>query len=274
MVLLLGKAATASDTSRLLRDLVATMCTIPRCVVTDGGGEFKGLFKTTADELRIQHIVIPPYSQWLNGLAERFHRTFETRIRASVLEKSSYGIQDVAREATRAVMGYNISYHSGIRRSPHSVVFTFQAWIFPALKAYRPTGEEDMFPVLEDFVEVARENAESDSPQPGEVWYLKNRRQQLKAMDPRYIPCVVLKRDGRFTYVVKEKALVTRVTRGDLERYPPTDKSLIEQVEPDQLRLSTERNDPGGTEVMASPESHAVPELFPQRMAGKRMRNC
>ena len=95
MALVLNQAATSVETSELVSRLMTAMHVIPRVVVTDSGTEFRALFSERVGVLGIRHVVVPPYSQDLNGLVERFHGTLKTIFRAHLLEKQQFGSREV-----------------------------------------------------------------------------------------------------------------------------------------------------------------------------------
>jgi hypothetical protein len=266
----LDQAASSIETSKLLRGMLEFFNTVPKVVVTDGGTEFKGTFEVLVGQLKIQRVVIAAYSQWMNGLAERFNDTLQTRVRAKVMGLSSYKARDVMLRVREAVREYNVTYHSSIKRSPHAAVFTYRPWIYPELAGYRPEGDEELFPDLEEFVEyrVSETDVRSEVPQVGEVWYLKNRKPQLTALEPRYLPCMILKREGQFMYSVQERSLKSLVNRAHLQRFPPKRDTPENSSQPVPHRPERVDDSPGGQGGHASPVSPV--RKRPRRLAGEQ----
>jgi hypothetical protein len=126
------KAATAKQAIRALNDHILTISR-PRGIVTDGGSEFKSIFRDTIKQMNILHHVTTPHHSEGHGVIERFNRTF-TRTLSHLL-----GCRDTMEWPDfmgAALVAYNCTPHSAHGLVPLHVFFdTVDRAILPSTQA-------------------------------------------------------------------------------------------------------------------------------------------
>ena len=248
------RSVNSSDVAALLKQVWVLYYTVPMVVVSDSGREFMGEFARACFELKVRHVLTTPYNHEENGLVERVHGTLKSRIRAMMLDKeNSWGIRHVREAVRAATTSYNTSWHRAIGRTPASVIFTYPSWVFPQIPDYRPDVAEELFPALEKFQERRVAEGDGVSPQPGESWYVNNRKSQLSAMDPRRVVAQLLSRFDSKSFVARIGATTTKVsvkhlTERVLEPLPRT-AATPESMRPDEVAET-----PGGLEAITPPD--------------------
>ena len=65
---------------RVFREVIHNNPYLPRIVLTDNGGEFKGSFAAFLAEKGIKHVTTAPYNPKANGLTERSNQTLKNRL--------------------------------------------------------------------------------------------------------------------------------------------------------------------------------------------------
>ncbi len=110
--------------------------------------------------------------------------------------------------------------------------------------------------------------AEGDgvSPQPGESWYVDNRKSQLSAMDPRRVVVNLLSRYDKRSFWATLGTTLTRVsvkhlTERVLEPFPRA-AATPESVRPDEVAET-----PGGLEAESPPDQELQEPRRPERAA-------
>lgn len=261
------RSVNSSDVAALLKQVWVLHYTVPMVVVSDSGREFMGEFAKACLQLKVRHVLTTPYNHEENGLVERVHGTLKSRIRALMLDKeNSLGIRHVREAVGAATRSYNTSWHRAIARTPASVIFTYPSWVYPQIPDYRPDVEKDLFPVLEKFKEQSAAEGDGVRPEPGESWYVENRKSQLSAMDPRRVVVNLLSRyDAKSFWAMLGSTLtkvsVKHLTERVVEPLPRT-AATPESVRPDEVAET-----PGGLEADTPPDQEMQEPRRPERVA-------
>ena len=197
-----SNAPTASDCSGLLRTTFERFHVCVDFVYTDEGSQFVSAeFTRTATDLGCSVSTTPVHSSWANGRVERWHRILNDYLRSHLgdgLPTASFRLFDAA--VGRATLLHNTTRSSRTGESPHELVFTFPAWIYPTLKQYRPplVQFEDVPHRLE-----ALDHPRSDRrlPQVGEIWLY--RVPTGRKLSRPYEPCRIVGRLSTQVYLIR-----------------------------------------------------------------------
>jgi transposase InsO family protein len=110
------QTTTATAVCDALQNIFCTFG-IPRIIVSDNGPQFTaGDFERFCKQHCIHHITSAPYHPRTNGLAERFIRTFKTRMRASHTGTVTSRLQQV-------LFSYRNTPHTTLGKSPAEAMF-------------------------------------------------------------------------------------------------------------------------------------------------------
>lgn len=125
-------AATAKLVTRAFADRILTICK-PSLVITDGGSEFKAVFRDSLRGMGIQQHVTTAHHSEGHGLIERFNRTF-TRVLSHMLRNK---VKTLWPDYTgAALVAYNCTPHSAHGLVPLQVFFdTVDRSILPTAAA-------------------------------------------------------------------------------------------------------------------------------------------
>jgi len=92
---------------------------MPEGIMTDGGGEFKGVWEEIYKMLKIRHFVTTPYHPQANGLVESKNKAM-----IQTLEKHCYSTQkNWDKYVAMAVLEYNCTMNSTTQETPYFLVF-------------------------------------------------------------------------------------------------------------------------------------------------------
>lgn len=91
----------------------------PRVILTDQGGEFKGMMDEVLRLCCVKHRVTSPYSPQANGLVERFNRTLIAALRASMDRND---LRSWEQGLGNFVMAYRGFPHALTRISPYKLI--------------------------------------------------------------------------------------------------------------------------------------------------------
>jgi transposase InsO family protein len=112
-------AATAQLAARAFKDRILTICK-PKLVITDGGSEFKSVFKDSLTQLGIEHHVTTACHSEGHGLIERFNRSFTKTLSHSLKGAPKMDWPD---HLGAALTAYNCIPHSAHGLVPLQVFF-------------------------------------------------------------------------------------------------------------------------------------------------------
>jgi transposase InsO family protein len=112
-------AATSELTLRAFSDRILTICK-PELIITDGGSEFKALFKTALDQLQIGRHTSTAHHSESHGLVERFNRTFTRTLSHMLRDEPKSSWPDFL---GAALIAYNCTPHTSHQLPPMQVFF-------------------------------------------------------------------------------------------------------------------------------------------------------
>ena len=149
---------------------------IPLVLSVDNGATFAAqAFQAVVQQMGVELEFVGAY--YHERLIERMHRVLNERTRASIhalrsLKQQQRGVHHVAmpvsasevlKLVSRVVAFWNVAPRDQ-RKSPHSLLYSYPAWIYHSIQEYRPKPYQ---PILRQHpMPVVGENA----PQPGELW--------------------------------------------------------------------------------------------------------
>ncbi|CAK8989357.1 Uncharacterized protein SCF082_LOCUS1772, partial [Durusdinium trenchii] len=121
-VALVAKDASASTTTRLVRDRWIGTFGPPMTLMTDGGSEFSGTLESVLRTFQVYHDVVPPTAHWRMALAERHGAVLKLMLMKIIKEKSVMGLEEMKSAAACATAARNYQARvSGF--SPVQLVF-------------------------------------------------------------------------------------------------------------------------------------------------------
>jgi transposase InsO family protein len=175
---------------QVLREFCDSLQYYVDTIITDNGKVFTSReFVAYADSIRARIVYVGTYAHWANGKIERFHRVLNERVRCGIydeqkkllasMQASGFRIDSVQVELVvirrildSVVLGWNATPRAQ-RKSPHSLVLKYPAWIYPQIDAYRPKQLAKQFDELE-IVDEPRFPGDK-VPQVGEWWSVRVR---------------------------------------------------------------------------------------------------
>ena len=220
----------ASDCSALLHATFERFHVCVDFVFTDGGSQFVSAeFTRVATDLGCSIVTTPVRSSWANGRVERWHRSLNEFLRARLgdgLPSESFRLFDSA--VARATLLHNTTRASRTGESPHDMIFTFPAWIYPLLKPFRPP--------LSQFEDVPANPVPQEHPQNGErlprvgeIWLYRVKLR--RKLDRPYVPCRVVGRLSTQVYLIRFRSrAVKRVHLRHLKYLTPEGASQLPEL--------------------------------------------
>jgi transposase InsO family protein len=195
---------TAMDAAALLRVTFERFHVCVDVVHTDGGSQFiSAEFARAATDVGARVQTTPVRSSWANGRVERWHRILNDRLRAFLgdgLESNSFKLFDNC--VARATLVYNTAPSTRSGTSPHEVLFTFDAWIYPKLRHFRPPPSLSL-DMSETVPPPAHPHSRKRLPNVGETWLYKL--PSPKKLDRPYAPCRIIKKLSVQTYRIRTR---------------------------------------------------------------------
>ena len=195
---------TADDAIRAFGKVRAHFHVIPDDLIVDEGTQFRHLF-SRAPELQGTRITYTSVkASFSNGRVERLHRVINERIRAKELTGGALeNMNQFSTIVNRATMLHNTQMHTQTGCTPHSMIFTFQSWIYPELKEFRPLEKVDYSPInareiIDDEHPIARK---AILPDEGEIWLWKL--PSTKKREAPFVPCKIIQKLSTQTYRIR-----------------------------------------------------------------------
>jgi transposase InsO family protein len=191
-----------SDAVSLLRTTFDRFHVCVDVVHTDNGSQFVcAEFARTLTDLGAVSRTTPVHSSWANGRVERWHRVLNERLRAALgAADELISFRQFDSVVAKATLLHNTARHSRTGQSPHDMLFSFPAWIYPQWKHLRPptdtTAPVPDTPSPADHPLVGRR-----LPAVGEIWLY--RAPARKKIQWPYTPCRITRRVSTQTYMVK-----------------------------------------------------------------------
>jgi hypothetical protein len=225
---------TSSDVTVLLRLMFERFHVTPDVVVTDQGTQFTASETSQAfQRYNCSHTMTPIRASWANGRVERLHRVINERLRACLKDNIDClpftQFNDIIRRATVA---YNTSVNHRTLVSPHNLVFTYDAWIHPALKHLRPLAEPAIHvPDVPIPPEVA-----AKLPAVGQIWLF--RLHKPKKYQRPYAVCAIVGRKSRHLYRIRMRNKSVRTVH--LRHLKPLTEEALREL-PQQLAIPPEQ---------------------------------
>ena len=168
---------TALDCALFLTEFVREGRVIPLIISVDNGSTFVAkVFKAAAEQMGSEIQYVGAY--YHERLIERMHRVINERTRAAIHElrrrkqreqglvmvAMAVSVQEVVDIVHRVVLYWNVAPRAK-RQSPHSLIFSYPAWVYQSINEYRPQVYQ--FPVLQKkALPVVGKNA----PKQFELW--------------------------------------------------------------------------------------------------------
>ena len=244
---------TAEDAIRAFGTVRAQFHAIPDDLIVDEGAQFRHLF-SRAPELsgtRITYTSVK--ASFSNGRVERLHRVINERIRARILEGETLdNMNQFASMIKRITMVYNTQMHTQIGCTPHSMIFTFQPWIYPELKEFRPLEKVDYSPInpTENVEETETHPIAKKAilPKEGEIWLWKL--PSTKKREAPFVPCKIIRKLSTQTYGIRVRngrlkqvhiRHLKKITKEAAEKIPqelqiPEDSRPLRDLQPSRKR--------------------------------------
>jgi hypothetical protein len=231
----------AEDAAKIFGFVYARFHTTPDTVVVDEGCQFQRLFSTLIEQYKTRIVSTAVTASFSNGRIERLHRVINERIRANeLMGKDISNMNQFVAVVERATMLHNTQLHSVTGSTPHEMVYTFQSWIYPALKNYRVIEKLDYKPINPpEALEEPTNEDEEEHPQASgrlpledEVWLWKNPRRRKR--DPPFVACRILTRISTQVYRIRMRSGRTRQVH--LRHLKPLSRNAAACI-PDDLKV-------------------------------------
>ena len=193
---------TAAQCTALLWDVFDRYHTSPDVLHSDNGTQMRATeFDLVLAELNCQHVFTPVHASWANGRVERIHRVFNERLRAFIGDTTVAATLDqFAKIVNRATIVYNTTRSSRTQTSPHQEIFTFEPWIHPSIKQFRPPAPDNE-PLTRAPTVSTHPQHNGKLPAAGEIWAYRIPSQR-KLQRP-YEICRILRRCSIHTYLIR-----------------------------------------------------------------------
>jgi transposase InsO family protein len=196
---------TGADAAALLRTTLDRFHVCVDVVYTDPGTQLRSTeFSRAVNDLQVRHVMTPVRSSWANGRIERWHRIVNERLRAaSPSDGTPHTFAEFAAAVRRAVLLHNTAKSSRTGESPHEQVFTFNSWIHPKLKAFRPSlAALSPFPQVDPQPQLHPLSGRK-LPREGEIWLYRT--QHKSKLQKPYVPCRIITKNSTQVYKIRLK---------------------------------------------------------------------
>lgn len=199
-------------------DDIFTQFGLPRIIVSDNGRQFTSEnFRTYCERKGIRHITSSPYHPRTNGLAERFVRTFKTRM-ASSRNDNKTQIQRLR----NFLFNYRNTPHNTTNKSPNEMIFGRR--LTTTLDNIKPNLKDDLrFKNIKQEIENERltKNASRNFSKEENVYVRTN-------LEKQWTPAKIIDRTNRYSYKLRTSDGIERRRHSDHIRQRDDDAPYID----------------------------------------------